>query len=82
MTNALERNESTEILAKLVRSLITQIKSPVTQNTAPAKPLIHAASSAQQQPDLNYLIAISLVAMKRPQIFREHTSLVDVSRIE
>ena len=35
--------------------------------------------TAQQQPDLNYLMALSYVAIKKPQILLKNPSLVDVN---
>lgn len=36
--------------------------------------------TVQQQPDLNYLMALSYVAIKKPQIFLKNPSLVDVNK--
>jgi hypothetical protein len=79
ITKALEKEDSNEKLSKQVRALITNLKSSTQQSVSLVSKQQQHQHQQQHQPDLNYLMALSLVAMKKPQLFLKQPSLVEVS---
>lgn len=69
----------------MVKSIILNLKNPNQQPTLNNNKQSLAQSQQQQQqqqsqqPDLNFLLALSLVCMKRSDLFLKQPTLVDVT---
>ena len=73
----LEKEESSDKLVKLIKSVIVNLKTPAGSNPF-NKQQQNQQQVTQQQPDLNYLMALSYVAIKKPHLFIKQPALVDV----
>ena len=86
LAKALEKDESDEKLAKLVRSIIVNLKNSLIASAGGANSL--AKQQQNQQPaqqgsltneNVNYLISLTYVAQHRPHLFvKQQSALLDV----
>jgi len=75
------KEETTEKVIKLIKLIIMNLKSPIIPNNTQVGLKTQQQQQqqpSQQQPDLNYLMALSYVAISKPQLFLKNPSLVDV----
>ncbi|RNA14307.1 integrator complex subunit 1 [Brachionus plicatilis] len=67
----LEKDDTTDKLIKFIESLVNNLKHPnISFSAANLK-------QYSQQSDLNFLMALSYIALKRPQFFLKNLNLVD-----
>lgn len=75
-------DETNEKLVKTVKALVMNIKASA-MGTSTNVVLANNVNKLNQTPnDLNYLIALSYIALKRPQLFLNQMSLVEVSAVK
>lgn len=75
---ALEKEESPEKAIKIIKLIVVNLKSPnMTNNGSGLSKQHHNQQQSSQQPDLNYLMALSYVAIKKPQLLLKNSALVD-----
>jgi hypothetical protein len=87
LTRLLEKEDSTEKLVKLVKSLILSLNASInaSSSTPGASPLgskqqqlLQQQQNQNQQNEINCVILLGMVVSKRPQLFIKQPSLTEV----
>lgn len=76
ITKTLEKEDSNEKLTKIIKSLVVNLKT--NSNTTTTTSSNNTVNKSQQQPDLNFLLALGYVSIQRPQLFLKQPNLIEV----